>query len=538
MNEQYCSNITRRNFIKTAAAVTAGFAVTGSISRLSAQTEQPPNILYLMTDQQRADCIGCANPAISTPNLDSIAGQGVRFTTAYTSAPSCTPARSALLTGLSPWHHGMLGYGRVARKYPFELPQAMRDAGYYTFGIGKMHWYPERNLHGLHGALLDEARRQETPGFVSDYHRWFKEKAPDLDPYVTALVSNDYRAKVYALPEKLHPTYWTGRMAVDFLEKYDKPQPFLLKVSFHRPHSPYDPPQRFMQMYAEDDMPKAHIGKWAEKFAPRETPPRFDLWHGDLGEAQVKHSRRGYYGEVTFVDEQIGRILTMLKKRGFYENTLIIFFTDHGDMLGDHHLWRKTYAYEASAKIPMLLRWPQSFGCHHMRGKTLTQPVELRDVLPTFLDAAGANIPEHLDGMSLLKLIRQDSKNWRPFIDLEHDASYGQKNHWNALTDGRFKYIYHAYDGHEQLFDLKNDPGEIYDLAADPAYSKTLKTWRNRLTNHLAERGEAFVSNGRLVQRPKRLLYSPLFPAFHHQNYTPNPAHRQSPSPSLYPRNS
>ena len=160
----------------------------------------------------------------------------------------------------------------------------------------------------------------------------------------------------------------------------------------------------------------------------------------------------------------------------------------------------------------MLLRWPQSFGCHHMRGKTLTQPIELRDVLPTLLDAAGANIPAHLDGMSLLKLIREDAKNWRPFIDLEHDVCYSEENHWNALTDGRFKYIYHAYDGHEQLFDLKNDPGEIYDLAADPAYSKTLKTWRNRLVEHLTERGEAFVSNGRLVQRPKRLLYSPLFP--------------------------
>jgi arylsulfatase A-like enzyme len=267
-----------------------------------------------------------------------------------------------------------------------------------------------------------------------------------------------------------------------------------------------------MEMYAEDNMPKAYIGKWAEKLAAHETPAPFDLWHGDLGEAQIKRSRRGYYGSVSFVDEQIGRILRTLKKRGLYENTLIIFLADHGDMLGDHHLWRKTYAYEGSAKIPMLLRWPGSMVHEHLRGKTLTQPVELRDVLPTFLDAAGAAIPSHLDGMSMLRLIRGDAKNWRPFIDMEHDVCYSKENHWNALTDGRFKYIYHAYDGHEQLFDLKNDPGEINDLAADSAYCDTLKTWRSHLIKHLTERGATFVSNGRLVPRPERMLYSPLFP--------------------------
>ena len=513
MNKPLCSQMTRREFLTAGAAVTTGIASAGCAEWLGTWREERPNILYLMTDQQRADCIGCAgNSVIRTPNIDTIAEEGIRFANAYSSAPSCTPARSALLTGFSPWHHGMLGYGRVAHRYDFELPRALRRAGYYTFAIGKMHWYPERNLHGFHGALLDEARRVETPGFVSDYHRWFKDKAPDLDPYATGLGSNDYRAKKYALPEELHPTYWTGQMAVDFLERYDKGQPFLLKVSFHRPHSPYDPPERFMEMYAEDDIPKAYIGKWANKFAAYETPARFDLWHGDLGEAQVKRSRRGYYGSISFVDEQIGRILRTLKKRGKYENTLIIFLADHGDMLGDHHLWRKTYAYEGSAKIPMLLRWPKSVGHSHLRGKTLTQTVELRDVLPTFLDVAGATIPRHLDGMSLLRLIKGDAKSWRPFIDMEHDVCYSKENHWNALTDGRFKYIYHAYDGREQLFNLKDDPGEIYDLTADPSYCDTLKTWGNHLVEHLMERGVTFVSNGRLVSRPERMLYSPLFP--------------------------
>jgi arylsulfatase A-like enzyme len=406
----------------------------------------------------------------------------------------------------------MLGYGRVSNKYRLKLPQAMRDAGYYTFGIGKMHWFPQRTLNGFHKTLVDESGRAETPGFISDYRRWFREQAPDLDPDATGIGWNDYRAGVYALPEALHPTYWTAQMAVDFIEGYNKAQPFMLKVSFARPHSPYDPPKRFMEAYNESDMPAPCVGKWAAGFAEHKDPVPYSLWHGDLGDGQAKKSRRGYYGSVSFIDEQIGRILDALKKRGMYDNTLIILFADHGDMLGDHHHWRKTYAYEGSAKIPMLLRWPGQFGYDHMRGKSLSQVVELRDVLPTFLDAAGAGIGSHLDGMSLLSLVRGQVKDWRRFIDLEHAVCYGGSTNWNALTDGSFKYIYHANTGWEQLFDMVNDPGEISDLATEVKYQSTLETWRERLIKHLAERGEAFVSGGGLTIRKSQMLYSPLFP--------------------------
>ena len=513
---------TRREFLK--AAVVVGWALAHANYYAGVEREQhglkpilpaagpKPNILFLMTDQHRADCLGCAgNKVIKTPNLDSIAVEGVRFSNAYTSTPSCTPARAALLTGLSPWHHGMLGYGRIAGQYPFEMPQALRDAGYYLFGIGKMHWYPQKKLRGYHGLLVDESGRAETPGFVSDYRLWFKQQAPDLDPDATGIGWNDYRAKAYALPERLHPTVWTADRAVEFLDKYDRPEPFLLKVSFARPHSPYDPPQRFMDMYRVDDMPAPVVGDWAARYASHEEPPNPSLWHGDLSIRQAKESRRAYYASVTFIDEQIGRILATLKKRGLYDNTLILFFADHGDMLGDHHLWRKTYAYESSANIPMILRWPKSLGMDPQRGKTLTQPVELRDVLPTFLDAAGAPIPSHLDGRSMLELVRGNTGNWRPYIDLEHSMCYDQ-DHWTALTDGRFKYIYFAYDGREQLFDLEKDPGEIHNLAGEPASEPVLKDWRSRMVKHLSERGEEFVSGGKLTIRKKRLLYSPNYP--------------------------
>jgi len=427
--------------------------ITMAVAARSPGAEPPPadrpNLLLLMADQFRGDCVGAdGNPAIRTPNLDRLAREGVRFRCAYTAAPSCTPARAGLLTGLAPWHHGMLGYGRVGDAYRNELPRMVREAGYHTLGIGKMHWFPQRHPHGFHQTLVDESGRAETKGFVSDYRRWFREQAPDLNPDATGIGWNEYQAKPYALPERLHPTRWTGDRAVEFLEGYDRPEPWLLKVSFARPHSPYDAPKRFFEMYDGADLPKAVVGDWAERHAQPGRKPSRSTWRGDLGAEQVRRSRQGYYGSVTFIDEQVGRVLGALEKRGWLDQTLILFTADHGDMLGDHHLWRKTYAYEGSARIPMLLRWPASMAAE--RGRVLRQPVELRDILPTLLDAAGAlDDASRFDGRSLLPLVRGRTEGWRPWIDMEHDVCYDRTNHWNALTDGRAKYIYHAFDGRE-----------------------------------------------------------------------------------------
>ena len=176
---------------------------------------------------------------------------------------------------------------------------------------------------------------------------------------------------------------------------------------------------------------------------------------------------------MSFVDEQIGRILEALSRRKLMEETLIIFFSDHGDMLGDHHLWRKSYAYAGSARVPMMVRWPEGM-LSARRGSTLDQMVELRDVLPTFLDAAAAPPSRPLDGRSLLPLIGGKDSEWRSFLDLEHGVCYGPENHWNALADARHKYIFHALDGSEQLFDLARDPGELRDLSAEPASESVL----------------------------------------------------------------
>lgn len=502
--------VTRRQFVHASAAALVA-ASTGRSGM--AQPPLPRNILLLMTDQHRGDTLGVAgHPCVQTPNLDRIAREGVTFRCAYSSTPSCTPARAGLLTGLAPWRHGMLGYHRVAERYPREMPKLLREAGYYTTGIGKMHYHPQRNPHGFHQTILDESGRVESPDFMSDYRQWFRQVAPDLDPDATGIGWNDHRAKPYALPEELHPTRWTGDTAVGFLEDYAREEPFFLKVSFARPHSPYDPPARLMDLYADADIPPARVGAWAERNARRGEPYPNDLARGDLGAAKPRSARQGYYGNVTFVDEQVGRILRVLEQRGWLEQTLILMTSDHGDMLGDHHLWRKTFAYEGSARIPMLMRWPEGMVAAP-RGQVRGELVELRDVLPTCLDAAGIPHGEgDFDGRSLVRLARGETTGWRETLDLEHSTCYWPENQWTGLTDGRHKYVYYAPTGQQELFDLANDPDELHDLAADRAHAGIVQEWRERMVAHLAERGAPFVVDGDLGLREKPMPTGPHYP--------------------------
>jgi choline-sulfatase len=512
--------MTRRDFLKQslggAAAVATSSVLPAQLGAAEPAQSRRPNILLLMTDQHRGDCLGVdGNQVIRTPNIDQLAREGVRFRHGYSCTPTCTPARAALLTGMGPWKNGMLGYGKVAEHYPVELPRALREAGYHTLGIGKMHWSPQRSLHGFHRTLLDESGRVLDKGFESDYRAWFREHAPKgMTPDDTGIGWNDHRAAAYALPEEFHPTRWIGDTAIDFLDSYRKEEPFFLKVSWERPHSPYDPPKRFLEAYREDEMPAPAIGDWAAKHAKPGVKHPDDLWEGDLGIAEVRKSRRGYYGSISYVDEQIGRIRATLEKRGLLENTFILFVSDHGDMTGDHHLWRKCYPFESSARVPFFVRPPGSMKVE--RGQVLDQCVEIRDVLPTFADVAGAKVTAPIDGRSVLPLLRgkasRDGAKWRPWIDLEHHICYAPSNNYTALTDGHFKYIYHAQFGEEQFFNLNEDPTELHDLATDAGQRSRMRDWRHELVGHLSQRGDKFVLNGDLVPRPKGQLYSPNYP--------------------------
>lgn len=472
--------------------------------------DSKPHIILIMTDQQRGDAVGyIGNQSIKTPNIDQLASEGFAFSNAYSSTPSCTPARAALLTGMAPWNHGLLGYGKVARKYKVEMPQMLRDLGYYTYGIGKMHWFPQKSLHGFHGTLVDESGRVETEGFISDYRVWFKHQAPGQDPDATGILWNEHNARTYQLEEYLHPDHWKAEQAMSFIDNYNIAAPLFLKISFARPHSPYDPPQRFLDQYENMTIPPPAIGDWAGGFA--DYPNTREAAFGDFGEEHVLKSKKHYYALITFLDEQIGKLIQKLKDKGMYDNSLILFVSDHGDMLGDHHHWRKTYAYEGSAKVPMVIKLPVNEVSITDTGSILDNPVEIRDILPTFLDAAKGQIPEIIDGKSILGLINGTDNNWRAYIDLEHAEAYQDDNYWCALTDGKEKYIW-FFNGKEQLFNLEHDPQELKDLSNSMNHKGSLEKWRNRMIRHLEVRGEGFVKNKQLVIRDKSLLYSPNYP--------------------------
>ena len=477
--------------------------------------QRQPDIIFIMTDQQRGDAVGCSgNPDIITPNMDRLAADGYWFSNAYTSCPSSTPARAGLLTGLSPWHHGMLGYGQVAEHYRYEMPQMLRDCGYYTLGLGKMHWHPQNALHGFHATLVDESGRVESPYFCSDYRKWLAVVAPGKNPDATGIGWNDHGAAVYQLPEEVHPTRWTGDVAVEAIRHYDADQPLFLKISFARPHSPYDPPQRWLQLYEGRHIPAPAVGTWSETLGKDITRPEQnkEAAFAQLPADYIENSRRHYYASVTFVDEQVGRIIQALKETGRYDNALIVFTSDHGDMMGDHHSWRKTYAYEGSAAIPMIVKVPQSVQGVLPKGTVVEAPVELRDILPTFLDAAGGQVPEDMDGRSMLALTKGQTEGWRRWIDLEHATCYSDHNYWCALTDGLLKYIWFLHTGEEQLFDLVKDPQETTDQSQNKKYRKQLEELRAAMAAHLSERGEEWVKDGRLQTRSTTLLYSLNYP--------------------------
>ena len=462
-----------------------------------------PNLILIMTDQQRGDCLGCdGNPVIETPYLDELASQGTRFTSAYTACPSCIPARASLMTGMDQWHTGVLGMGRsrsnMTTAYAHTLPGELAAAGYHTQGIGKMHFNPQRALYGFHNTIIDESGRAQTPGFVSDYRKWFE--AHKDGPYGYrdhAIDWNSWMGRPSHLPEHLHPTWWTAQQAIEWLGRRDPEKPFFLKVSFARPHSPYDPPQAYYDLYRDREMPRPYVGDWCGGRLKR-GPSNDDTnaWRAHRSDVEIQRARACYYGNVTFIDHQIGRLIYELRREApeVWRNTLIVFTCDHGDMLGDHHLWRKTYAYEGSARIAMIIRPPLTWDCP--RGQVRDEVVELRDVMPTFLEAAGVAIPETVDGMSMLGMARGEMARWREYLLGEHDWCYSHEQANYYLTDGRWKYIWFPYLGTEQLFDRGTDPAEEHDLA--PGGGDELERWRGIMTEELAARDCGLVTDGKL----------------------------------------
>jgi arylsulfatase A-like enzyme len=459
----------------------------------------PPNVVLIQVDQWRGDCLSIeGHPVVHTPWLDQLALQGVRFPRAYASCPTCIPARASLMTGLSPASHGRVGYlDGVPWDYTTTLAGEFTRHGYQTQAVGKMHVYPERTQLGFQHVLLHDGylhfARQRRHGDLTqtdDYLPWLRERTGrfDADYFDHGIGCNSSVARPWPYEEYLHPTNWVTSNGIDFFRRRDPRKPFFLYLSYHRPHQPYDPPQWAFDQYLDAPMPAPPVGDWASLLEPYGNGQP-DSLYSEADTRFLQRARAGYYGHMTHIDHQINRFLEVLKEYGLEENTWVCFVSDHGEMLGDHNLYRKSYPYEGSARVPLILRGPK--GCEVEPGTVNDRVVELRDVMPMLLECAGLPVPGCVEGLNPLA-----ADSWRPYLHGEH-VQFGQSLQW--LTDGHRKYVWFSGSGHEQLFDLDADPQECHDLAAKPDWRRELEHWRLRLAESLREREEGF-SDGKALR--------------------------------------
>ncbi|MCK8487943.1 arylsulfatase [Paenibacillus sp. MBLB2552] len=462
----------------------------------------------------RYDCLSIlGHPVVETPNLDELARTGVRFDHAYSATPTCVPARAAIFTGQKQTSHGRVGYQeRVPWNYPTTLPGELAKSGYHTQCVGKMHVYPARSLMGFHNVILHDGYLhynrykhsntvQEHYDEVDDYLTWLRGQVPGADLLDLGLDCNASTvARPWALSEHLHPTNWTVSQSIDFLRRRDPSKPFFLWMSFVRPHSPLDPPQAYLDLYKDTDIPDPVIGEWAMKEDPEGHGFNPVTSKGIVPKRRLKLAKAAYYALITHIDHQIGRFLQALDEYGERNNTIIMFTSDHGELLGDHHLFRKSLPYEGSAHIPFIVNDPGGY-LNLAQGSAVSEVVELRDIMPSLLTAASIDIPASVEGESVWELARAEeeasrNKPWREYLHGEHAQGIASTQ-W--ITNGAEKYIWYSQTGEEQFFNLVQDPGEIHNLIHHPQKQDRIRYWRSVLVQELKDREEGYVQDGRLV---------------------------------------
>jgi arylsulfatase A-like enzyme len=460
-----------------------------------------PNVVFVFADQHRGDCIGAdpaalqagdGTPLAHTPNINQWAGEGALFSRAYTPTPSCIPARRCLWTGQTPATNGCPNWTTEEWDFETTLPGELGDAGYHTWLVGKSHALPGRNHFGFQGMDLHTAG--------GDYEEWLSAQRNGGSEFDHGLGPNSWDARPNHLTERQHPTTWTTDRAIDFVERRDPTRPFFLTVSYHRPHQPFDALPAYWNLYRDREIPPPDVGDWARDLYDEKLPDQAptDAWCADLPAWLVERARIGYCGNITHLDHQLNRLISALSTAGELSNTWFLYTADHGEMLGDHNLWRKTYAYEGSARVPLVVRPPPAVDLP--RGQVVDRPVGLEDVMPTLLTAAEVDVPHTVEGRDLTRLLADpDRADWRSVYHGEHGPIYDVENACQWLVDETQKYVWNPVTGDELLFDLEEDPRERENLAAESGAEERLDPWRDRLAEELAGRPEGFVRDGELT---------------------------------------
>lgn len=467
-----------------------------------------PNILLITTDQQRHDTCGPNSPSfMRTPHYDMLANEGVQFTRAYSDCPICVAARTTIMTGKFATRHGMLNNGSTSSVMGRKgtLPSLLSQAGYQTCAIGKMHFGPQRVRHGFEEMII-----------LEDYYRELERSASLLKPMRTGLNQIELYPGMATVPEALTLTAWTAQKCVNYIrERRDPTVPFFLWCSFAKPHPPLDPPEPYYSMYQNSDLPEPVTAKWSE---PGSAPVPFERSRQTMSSDRytpetIRAARAAYYGLVTQVDYNLGRVLAALTDVGLYDDTLILYTSDHGEALGDHGASGKVFPYDYSARIPFVLRPPRSWDVPY-RGRLREDLITLADILPTLVGVAAGEsgdqmLPPQIDGRSLWPLLDGKVSALRETVAMtccsNETLAPGQEGMvpaYQAITDGRWKYIWYAEGAHEQLFQLEKDPGELYDLSTETECRKELDRLKEALMRELSSRHSPWVREGKLLSYP------------------------------------
>src|SRR5699024_4437455 len=352
-----------------------------------------PHIILVCVDQMRADAMGAAgNEHIDTPNLDDLARGGYHFTRAYSATPTCVPARVAMFTGKSPALHGRYGYREgisFTDAYPVTMQSTLRENGYQTFAVGKMHVFPDRARCGfdevlLHDGFLHTSRRlsRGPSAAIDDYVEFLRRETgdPRADYQETGIGCNALTARPWEREERLHPTRWVADESLRFLERRDPTRPFSLYMSFHRPHAPFGPPQWLWEKYRQRPGPERARGDWLGRFAEHRRDFGSESEFGAQKETTHEAVRAGYYGSIEFIDLQLNRLRETLSDQGLLEDTVIAVVADHGDMMGDHDMYRKSVGYEGSARVPLVVHVPPRWRTGWGEPGQIEEIAELRDL--------------------------------------------------------------------------------------------------------------------------------------------------------------
>lgn len=415
-----------------------------------------PNLLIFFTDQQRADTISSlGNPDICTPNLDRLVREGTAFTRAYSASPVCVSSRCALATGQMAARTGCWDNMAMPQDVPSYM-EVLAGAGYQTHGVGKMHFTPDpRRMWGY------QSRDFSEEGVNGDFNAFLKENG-----YGHVLAPHGLRGEYYytpqpsQLPAELHETRWVADRAKEFLENRDRTKPFLLDCHFIKPHPPFENPMPWSYLYRTADMAQPHLPDDYRDFWSRVNVLQNRYKYKERGIADDlawRTMKAAYYASISFIDQQVGRVLDSLGDE--LENTLVIFSSDHGEMLGDYGCVGKRCMLEASARVPLIARYPESFEA----GARVRRAVSLLDVFPTLLEASGIDGAASgltLDGESLQSAVLNREERRVVISQFQSDWM----GHYMA-TDGTNKVVYSAADNKEWHFSIGDDLKERPETA-------------------------------------------------------------------------